>query len=55
MNLNSRNFPAAFAAMDQWAKTFWAYPTQEEQLEFLLHFAQETNDSELQLAVKVFI
>ena len=47
MTIDHKNFPAAFAAMDAAASTFWAYPDSEWQDAFLRDYAQETGDSVL--------
>ncbi len=44
--IDEKTFPAAFAAMDEAAAQFWAYPDAEWQDEFLLEWARE-NDPEL--------
>jgi hypothetical protein len=44
---NSKNFPAAFAAMDEAASDLWAYPDAEWQHEFLMVYATVNNDTAL--------
>jgi hypothetical protein len=50
-NLTSNDFPAAFAAMDEAARKFWAYPNTRWQINFLHTYANETNDTELAAAL----
>ncbi len=47
MTINSKNFPAAFAAMDEAASDLWAYPDAEWQHEFLMVYATVNNDNVL--------
>ena len=39
--IDSKTFPAAFAAMDANAAQFWAYPNAEWQDEFLVGWARQ--------------
>ena len=48
--IDTKTFPAAFAAMDEAAAQFWAYPPEEWQDEFLLCWARE-NDPALLAAL----
>ena len=41
MDITRENFPAAFTAMDEAAKAFWAYPDREWQDNFLCQWAQD--------------
>ena len=41
MDITQANFPAAFAAMDEAASEFWAYPDYQWQEEFLLSWARQ--------------
>lgn len=52
MQVNSTNYPAAFAAMDQAASEFWAYPDLDWQDAFLRQWAQVNNCEELMKALQ---
>jgi hypothetical protein len=45
--ITTANFPAAFAAMDEAAKAFWAYPDEEWQENFLVQWGRENGVAEL--------
>jgi hypothetical protein len=47
MSIDSKNFPAAFAAMDKAASDFWAYPDADWQADFLMSYAIAENDTVL--------
>jgi hypothetical protein len=51
MNIVEKNFPAAFAAMDAAAASYWAYPGQEWQDGFLRQWAHENGSQELVAAL----
>lgn len=51
MDITKENFPSAFAAMDQAAKAFWAYPGPDWQEEFLRHWAVSRADTQLMQAL----
>lgn len=54
LHVTSKNFPAAFQAMDEAAREFWAYPDAEWQDDFLLHWAIEHQDETLLEALNVY-
>lgn len=45
------NFPEAFAAMDEAATKFWAYPNAQWQEEFLVQWAKKNNDTLLAMSL----
>ena len=51
MDITKENFPAAFEAMDEAAKAFWAYPGPEWQEEFLCHWAVNRANAQLMQAL----
>ena len=51
MDVTSKNFPAAYAAMDAEAKGYWAYPDCEWQENFLRGWAESTGDEALLRAI----
>jgi hypothetical protein len=53
-SITSTTYPEAFAAMDEAAKAFYAYPDTDWQDAFLLQWAQEHGDRELTEALLPF-
>ena len=47
MDITSLNFPEAFAAMDNAAKEFWAYPDSDWQDSFLLQWGERNGNAAL--------
>ena len=43
ITIDAKTFPAAFAAMDEAAAQYWAYPDIEWQDQFLLNWAREND------------
>jgi hypothetical protein len=41
--IDSKTFPAAYAAMDEAAKAFWAYPDENWQENFLAQWGRDNN------------
>jgi hypothetical protein len=52
--ITSTTYPEAFAAMDEAAKAFWAYPNQDWQDAFLLQWAQAHGDRDLTASLLPF-
>lgn len=52
--VTSAIYPEAFAAMDEAANEFWAYPDSEWQDAFLLQWAQAHGDRELTASLLPF-